>query len=160
MKSSLAESRINAPSLNRKWSPNASMLRPGPSELRKRRVHRMGGGEQRIICNCVATRTSRDDLGERLGAASQSLRASSNLRLYLRNPGVKPEALLGGRRLRLAEPSLKPTARWTRIVRHRTRIRADLIYEVSQTRRGGVLEGGIALRITGLRLRRRTRVTS
>ena len=68
----------------------------------------MGGGEQWIIRNRVTVRTSRDDVGERFGAASQSFRTSSNLRLYLRDPGVKPEALPGGRRLRLAEPSLKP----------------------------------------------------
>ena len=94
----------------------------------------MRGGEQWIICNRVTVRTSRDDVGERFGAASQSLRTSRNLRLYLRDPGVKPEALPGGRRLRLAEQSLKPTARRTRSVQQRTRIRADLIYEVSQTR--------------------------
>ena len=97
-------------------------------------VHRMVGGEQWIIRNRITARTSRDDVGERLGAASQSLQTSSNLRLHLRDPGVKPEALLGGRRLRLAEPSLKATARRTCSVRQRTRIRADLIYEVSQTR--------------------------
>ena len=120
----------------------------------------MRGGKQRIIRNRVTERASRDDVGERLGAASQNLRMSSNLRLYLRDPGVKPEALPGGRRLRLAKPCLKPAARQMRSVRQRTRIQADLIYEVSQMRGCEVSEGGITLRITGLRLRRCTGVTS
>ena len=99
---------------------------------------------------------------ERFGSTSQSLRASSNLRLYLCYPGVKPEVRPGGRRLWLAEPILKATARRTRSVKQRTRsvkqrtqVRADLINEVSQPRRGGVSTGDITLRFTSLRLRRR-----
>ena len=124
------------------------MLRPhgpGPRELRKRGIHQQRGGEQRIVRNSIATRTSRDDVGERFGPASQSLRTSSNLRLYLRDSGIKPEALSGGRRLWLAEPGLKPAVRRMRSVRRRTSIGADLINEVSQTRRCGVSEGDITL---------------
>ena len=141
----------------------APMLRPhgpGPNELRKGGIHQQRGGEQGIVRNSIATRTSRDDVGERFGPASKSLCTSSNLRLYLRDSGIKPEALSGSRRLWLAEPGLKPAARRMRSVRRRTSIGADLINEVSQTRRCGVSEGDIALYITGLRLRRRTGVTS
>ena len=91
---------------------------------------------------------------------SQSLIPSSNLRLYLRDSGVKPEALLGGCRIWLVEPRLKAAARRTRGVRQWTRVRADLIYKVCQTRSSRVSEGDIALRLAGLRLQRGMGVTT
>ena len=94
----------------------------------------MRGGEQWIIRNRVTARTSRDDVGERFGAASQSLRTSSNLRLYLRDPGIKPEALPGGRRLRLAEPSLSNLQRSGRAVSNNGRESGQTSYMRSAKR--------------------------
>ena len=131
-----------------------------PRELRERGVHRKRGGEQRVVGHCVTTRPTGQNMGKRLGTSSQSLRTRSNLRLYLSDPGVKAEALCGSRSLWLAKPGLKPAARQTHSVHDRTRIRADLINEVSQASGRRVTNRGVTLYVTSLRLRRRTRVTT
>ena len=85
-----------------------------PRELRERGVHRKRGGEQRVVGHRVTTRPTGQNMGERVGTSIQSLRTRSNLRPYLRDPGVKAEALRGSRSLWLAKPGLKHAARRTR----------------------------------------------
>ena len=79
----------------------------------------------------MTTGTGRQDLRERFGSASESPSTSRHLRLYLPNPGVKPEARPRSRVLLLAEPALKFATR-------RMKVRTILVNEVSKASRSGI----------------------
>ena len=134
-------------------TPAARTQSTGTHQLRKRRIHRLGRCKDGVVSHGVGARMRRYDAWKRLGATSQRLRPGSYLLQYLRHARVHAEALPRGRSLRLAEPNLKLAMR-SLSVKERARGRADLIYEVSQTRRSSVTGGGDNLWLTGLRLRR------
>ena len=97
-------------------------------------------------------RPTRQNIRERLGTPSLSLRTNRHLRLYLRGPGVEPEALPGSRRLWLAEPGLKAATRQDS--------RQTSKNEVSQARGQRVTYRNVTFSVTSLRLRGCTGVRS
>ena len=142
-----------APSPKRRWSPNASTLRPWPpptgqmtgSQLVK--THKVGDSQPRYDASVMAEVET-----EAWNSEPEPLSEPQPPTLPPQ-PWVQPEVLARSKGLKLTESTFEAEARLTNIVRKRTGIRADLINEFCQASGSRISCGELTLRFTILQPR-------